>query len=323
MESGKVRVFPAVLAGYAFLFSRFGRLLHVAWFPGLLFVIAGIFANELIREVNIGAMNNAELPSALMYLLGVMSAYSLFQLAMTLVVVVGFYRVALYDFKPRMPLYFRFRNEELRTASVWFLVVVALYTLFMALVYVAIIAVSGFISTSGDASAQTGSAILQLMNNNGGGLFYAWLGISILVMGWAYARFFLAMPAALEHRATTIGEIWAATRGNNIRLTFYVVVLVISLVLFILAVGYMILLAQLVAAGMLATILSPEAISAVNERSQDVESLVMGLPEWGRLAVIGVAQIGVFFGYIFFWAIVIGSASRAFQDIWPGSSDND
>lgn len=322
MDRGKVRVFSGVFAGYTFLFSRFGRLLHVAWFPGVLFVIAGIFANELIREVNIGAMDNGEIQSALIYLAGVMSLYSLFQLAMTLVVVVGFYRVALHDFKPRMPLYFRFRNDELRTASVWFLVVVALYTLFMALVYVAIIGVSGYIGASGGASVGADGAILQLMNNNGGGLFYVWLGISMLVMYWAYARFFLAMPAALEHRATTIAEIWAATRGNNIRLTFYVIVLVISLILFILAVGYMILLAQLVAAGLLAAILSPEAISAVNERSQDVESLVMGLPEWGRYAVIGVAQIGVFFGYIFFWAIVIGSASRAFQDIWSGTSDD-
>lgn len=321
MDRGKVRVFSGVLAGYTFLFNRFGRLLHVAWFPGVLFVIAGIFANELIREVNMGAMANTEIPSALMYLAGVMSLYSLFQLAMTLVVVVGFYRVALHDFKPRTPLYFRFRNDELRTASVWFLVVVALYTLFMALVYVAIIGVSGFIGASGGALAGADGTILQLMNNNGGGLFYVWLGLSMLVMYWAYARFFLAMPAALEHRATTIGEIWAATRGNNIRLTFYVIVLVISLILFILAVGYMILLAQLVAAGLLAAILSPEAISAVNERSQDVESLVMGLPEWGRFAVIGVAQIGVFFGYIFFWAIVIGSASRAFQDIWPNNAD--
>ena len=202
MDTGKVRVFSGVLAGYTFLFSRFGRLLHVAWFPGVLFVIAGIFANELIREVNIGAMDNGEIQSALIYLAGVMSLYSLFQLAMTLVVVVGFYRVALHDFKPRMPLYFRFRNDELRTASVWFLVVVALYTLFMALVYVAIIGASGYIGASGGASVGADGAILQIMNNNGSGLFYVWLGISMLVMYWAYARFFLAMPGRC-HRVYT------------------------------------------------------------------------------------------------------------------------
>lgn len=321
MDRGKVRVFSSVLAGYTFLFGRFGRLFHIAWFPGVLFVIAGIFANELIREVNIGAMNNAEIQSALIYLMGVMSAYSLFQLAMTLVVVVGFYRVALHDFKPRTPIYFRFRNDELRTASVWFLVVVALYTLFMALVYVAIIGISGFIGVSNGTSGGADGAVLQLMNNNGGGLFYAWLGISMLVMYWAYARFFLAMPAALEHRATTIGEIWAATRGNNIRLTVYVIILVVSLIAFILALGALIMVARVTAAGILASILSPEAIGAVNERSQDIESLILGLPDWGRFLIIGLSQIGVFFAYIFFWGIVIGSASAAFRGIWAGDSD--
>lgn len=321
MDRGKVRVFSSVLAGYTFLFGRFGRLFHIAWFPGVLFVVAGIFANELIREVNIGAMNNAEIGSALTYLLGIMSVYSLFQLAMTLVVVVGFYRVALHDFKPRGPLYFRFRNDELRTASVWFLVVVALYTLFMALVYVAIIGVSGFIGVSNGASGGADGAIFQLMNNNGGGLFFTWLGISMLVMYWAYARFFLAMPAALEHRATTIGEIWAATKGNNIRLLFYLYVLVVSLIIFLLFLGVMVMIAVYVAAALLTLILSPDAIGAVNERSQDVESLVLGLPDWGRFLIMGLSQIGVFFGYIFSWSIAIGSASAAFRSIWPEATD--
>lgn len=317
MDRGKVRVFSSVLAGYTFLFSRFGRLLHVAWFPGVLFVIVGIFANELIREVNIGAMNNAEIQSALMYLLGVMSAYSLFQLAMTLVVVVGFYRVALYDFKPRTPIYFRFRNDELRTASVWFLVVVALYTLFMALIYVAVLGVSGFIGASDGVEG----SIISLVLGNGSLMFYGWTAISMLVMYWAYARFFLAMPAALEHRATTIGEVWAATKGNNIRLMFYLYVLVVSLITFLLILGAMVMMAVYVAAALLTLILSPDAIIAVNDRSQDVESLVLGLPDWGRFLVMGLSQIGVFLGYIFSWSIAIGSASAAFRSIWPEMTD--
>lgn len=322
MNRGKVRVFSSVLAGYTFLFGRFLRLLHVAWFPGVLFVTAGIFANELMRDVNIGAMSNGEIEDALLYLLGVMSVYSLFQLAMTLVVVVGFYRVALHDFKPRAPLYFRFRNDELRTASVWFLVVVALYTLFMGLIYIAIMGVGTFIGASNGASPGSESALVQLMNNSGSGLFSTWAVLSMVLMYWAYARFFLAMPAALEHRATTIGEIWDATKGNNIRLTIYVVVLVISLILFILALGLLITVARIAAAGILVSILSPEAIGAVNERAQDIESLIMGLPDWGRFLIIGLSQIGVFFGYIFFWGIVIGSASRAFRDIWTGTADD-
>lgn len=129
------------------------------------------------------------------------------------------------------------------------------------------------------------------------------------------------MPAALEHRATTIGEIWAATRGNNIRLTVYVIILVVSLIAFILALGALIMVARVTAAGILASILSPEAIGAVNERSQDIESLILGLPDWGRFLIIGLSQIGVFFAYIFFWGIVIGSASAAFRGIWAGDSD--
>lgn len=320
MDRGKVRVFSSVLAGYRFLFGRFLRLLHVAWFPGVLFVVAGIIASEYMRRIDITNMPNGEVKGALIYLLEIMTAYSLFQLAMTLVVIVGFYRVALHDYRPRGPLYFRFRNDELRTAGVWFLVIVALYALFMALVYALIIAVAGYIGIS-TSDIGPGNAIVELMSTRSGHLFWAWVGVSMLLMYWVYARFFLAMPAALEHKVTTLGEVWSVTRGNGLRLTLYVMVLVISLVLFTLALSYLILLAQLVAATILATILPPEAINAVEQRSENIESLIANLPAWGRFLVAGLSQIGVFFAYIFFWAIVIGSASSAFRDIWAAESD--
>ena len=237
-----------------------------------------------------------------------------------LVVIVGFYRVALQEFRPRGPLYFRFRNDELRTAGIWFLVVVALYALFMALVYTLIIVVAGYI---GIASNSAGSAVtlVELMSTNSNALFWVWLGLSMLLMYWVYSRFFLAIPAALEHRVTTLGEVWAVTRGHGFRLALYVLPLVISLIVFALTVFCLIEIAQMVAATILVTILSPEAISAVEQRSQDIEGLIGNLPTWGRYLVAGLAQIGVFFAYIFSWAIVIGSASSAFRNIWPAESD--
>lgn len=327
MDRGKVRVFSSVLAGYQFLFGRFFRLLHVAWFPGVLFVTAGIFAHELTRQINVANMANSEVRGALIYMLEIMTIYSLFQLAMTLVVVVGFYRIALHNFKPRAPLYFRFRNDELRTAGVWFLVIVALYALFMALVYILVFFVATYISASGDgagygpASSGPLATMVELVTTNSSGFFGAWLGISMLLMYWVYARFFLAMPAALEHKVTTLGEVWGVTKGNGIRLTVYVVALVISLVLFTLALGYLILFAQMVAAFILVTILPPDAVGAVAEKSADIETVINGLPLWGRFLVAGLSQIGVFFTYIFFWAIVIGSASAAFRCIWPDESE--
>lgn len=320
MDRGKVRVISSVLAGYRFLFGRLPRLVHVAWFPGVLFVIAGIIANEYMRQIDIINMPNGEVKGALIRLLEIMTAYSLFQLAMTLVVIVGFYRVALQEFRPRGPLYFRFRNDELRTAGIWFLVVVALYALFMALVYTLIIVVAGYIGISSN-SAGSGVALVGLMSTNSNALFWVWLGLSMLLMYWVYSRFFLAIPAALEHRVTTLGEVWALTRGNGFRLALYVLLLVISLIVFALVLYYLIEIAQMVAASILVTILSPEAISAVEQRSQDMESLIGSLPNWGRYLVAGLAQIGVFFAYIFSWAIVIGSASSAFRDIWPAESD--
>ncbi len=152
VDRGKVRVISSVLAGYRFLFGRLPRLVHVAWFPGVLFVIAGIIANEYMRQIDIINMPNGEVKGALIRLLEIMTAYSLFQLAMTLVVIVGFYRVALQEFRPRGPLYFRFRNDELRTAGIWFLVVVALYALFMTLIYTLIIVVAGYIGISSNSA---------------------------------------------------------------------------------------------------------------------------------------------------------------------------
>lgn len=320
MDRGKVRVISSVLAGYQFLFGRLPRLVHVAWFPGVLFVIAGIIANEYMRQIDIINMPNGEVKGALIHLLEIMTAYSLFQLAMTLVVIVGFYRVALQEFRPRGPLYFRFRNDELRAAGIWFLVVVALYALFMTLVYTLIIVVAGYIGISSN-SAGSGVALVELMSTNSNALFWIWLGLSMLLMYWVYSRFFLAIPAALEHRVTTLGEVWAVTRGNGFRLALYVFLLVISLIVFALALFYLIEIAQMVAASILVTILSPEAISAVEQRSQDMEGLIGNLPTWGRYLVAGLAQIGVFFAYIFSWAIVIGSASSAFRDIWRAESD--
>lgn len=320
VDRGKVRVISSVLAGYQFLFGRLPRLVHVAWFPGVLFVIAGIIANEYMRQIDIINMPNGEVKGALIRLLEIMTAYSLFQLAMTLVVIVGFYRVALQEFRPRGPLYFRFRNDELRTAGIWFLVVVALYALFMTLVYTLIIVVAGYIGISSN-SAGSGVALVELMSVNSNALLWVWLGLSMLLMYWVYSRFFLAIPAALEHRVTTLGEVWAVTRGNGFRLACYVLFLVISLIVFALALFYLIEIAQMVAASILVTILSPEAISAVEQRSQDMEGLIGNLPAWGRYLVAGLAQIGVFFAYIFSWAIVIGSASSAFRDIWPAESD--
>lgn len=319
MDRGRVRVFSSVLAGYTFFFRHFGRLLHVAWFPGVLFVIAGMFANELIRQVNVGAMANGEIESALWYLLVVMLAYSLFQLAMTLVVVVGFYRVGLYDFKPRGVLYFRFLNEELRTAGAWFLVVVALYTLFMAMVYLAILVVGALVGFLGMMGPVGG--IVEFASENTGSIFKysSILGMSVMI--WAYSRFFLAMPAALDHKASTLGEIWSATKGNNIRLLLYLLILVASLLVFFFSIAILIFIAIFVAAGVLVPILSPEAISAVGALSQNIEQLVLGLPNWQRYAVMGISQIIGFFAYIFFWAIVIGSASAAFRDIFPSDAE--
>lgn len=319
MDRGKVRFVSSVLAGYTFFFGHFGRLFHVAWFPGILFVIAGMFANELIRQVNIGAMGNGEIVDALWYLLVVMLAYSLFQLAMTLVVVVGFYRVALYNYKPRGVLYFRFMTEELRTAGAWFLVVVALYTLFMALVYLAVLAVGAFVGLLGMTGPVSG--LVQFASQNTGVIFQYSSTVGMLIMIWAYSRFFLAMPAALDHKASTLGEIWSATTGNNIRLLLYLLVLVVSLLVFFLVIAVLVLIAVFVAASILAPVLSPEAISAVEARSLDIEPLVLGLPDWQRYLIMGISQIIGFFTYIFFWAIVIGSASAAFRDIFPSDTD--
>lgn len=320
MDRGKVRFLSSVLAGYGFLFGRLPRLFHVSWFPGVLFVIAGIVANEYMNRIDVANMPNSEVRGALIQLLEIMTAYSLFQLAMTLVVIVGFYRVALNDFRPRGPLYFRFRNDELRTAGIWFLVVVALYALFMALVYTLIIVVAGYIGASGNGPGP-GAALVELVSANSNALLWIWTGLSMLLMYWVYSRFFLAIPAALEHRVTTLGEVWAVTRGNGFRLALYVFFLVVSLVIFALGLGVLIYLAQTVAAGILVAILPADAINAVEQRAQDIESLIANLPVWGRYLVAGISQIGVFFAYIFFWAIVIGSASSAFRDIWPAEND--
>lgn len=327
MDRGKVRVLSSVVAGYRLLFGRFPRLFHVAWFPGVLFVAAGIYASELMRKIDATNMTNGEVIDALIYALEVMTVYSLFQLAMTLVVVVGFYRVALHDFSPRGPLYFRFRNDELRTAGVWFLVIVALYALFMALVYALIFIAAAYINATGGVPgyippgpglARTFVEIVSTYNSE---VIQGWLGASMLLMYWVYSRFFLAMPAALEHKVTTLGEVWRVTKGNNVRLAVYVIILVISLVLFALALAILIVLAQTVAAFIMVMILPAEAITAVAEKSADIETMVAALPVWGRFLIAGISQIGVFFLYIFSWAIVIGSASAAFRDIWQEQGD--
>lgn len=100
-KSGKVRVFGAVIDGYGFFLRNFGRILHIAWIPGLFMVIAGVMTVELAPKGQVNTMAEPEARAFVFETLTVMFAGSLVELLMTLIAVVGIYKLALYDESPR------------------------------------------------------------------------------------------------------------------------------------------------------------------------------------------------------------------------------
>lgn len=327
MSKGKVRFVVSVWAGYSFFFKNLLTILRVAWLPGLLIVFAGIYANEIIPRADITTLSNGQAKAFMFETLQVMLAYSLFQLLMTLIVVVGIYRIALHDFKPKGPGYLRLRSDEFRVAGVWFLVVAALYIAFMALLYGVIMVAAGYIGVSEGhigwmAYSPGGGGLavwfVETLQAYGGVLFVAYLGLAIWIMFWVFGRLFFAMPAALNNRATSIPQVWTVTRGNGLRMILYQIILIISLAAFGAAVYILFyLLPATVAGAILIAVLDGPAIEAVSLKAKDIEAIVMGWPPIWILITSGLVQIFMFLLYISGWAIVVGSASQAFRDMWP------
>jgi hypothetical protein len=324
VAGGKVRILSSVLAGFGFLFRNLLHILHVAWLPGVMIVIAGVIANQIMPQGNITTLTNGEAKAFMSDTLKVMFGYSFFQLMMTLVVVVGIYRLALYDYRPKGPGYFRFYRDEVRVAGVWLLVVSALYIAFMGSIYVFLIAVGGYLLIVGGAPglasfvpAEAGpfGLVIGFVNEQGGVMFLVYLLFAILFFLWISSRLYLAMPTVVDYRASNLTEAWKATRGNGLRLMIYQIVLNVALMAFIVAVLSLILMAITTANLILISVLGAESINAVVLKTGDIEKVIAGLPVLQKLLISGAVQIFVFFITVLVWSIVIGSATRAYQYI--------
>ena len=159
---------------------------------------------------------------------------------------------------------------------------------------------------------------VETLQAYGGVFFLAYLGLALWIMFWVFGRLFFAMPAALDHRATSIPQVWAVTRGNGLRMILYQIILIISLAAFGAAVYILFyLLPATVAGAILIAVLDGPSVEAVSLKAKDIEAIVMGWPPVWILITSGLVQIFMFLLYISGWAIVVGSASQAFRDMWP------
>lgn len=323
MSRGKVRVFPAILAGYQFLFQNLGRIFHIAWLPGLLIVLVGIYMQQFAPQGEVSGLSNEQAKAYIVDMLKTMLGASLFELAMTLVVVVGLYRMALYGEMPRGPGYLRFGMTELRVAGIWFLVVSTLYITFMAIAYGLVFMISGYlgiVSFDGMASApgSVGFAawLYHFVNSSDGATFLVYyIFAGMLVFLWVYSRLFLAMPAAVDRQASALTDVWRMTKGNGLRMVVYVCMLLITLIAFLIVMNQVLIMAQAAASAILIAIFDSEAIEALKVVTEDPSKLVAGMSLLNAIIVLAFIQVILFTFTMALWAIVVGSAAHAYRDI--------
>ena len=308
--------------GYGFFFGNFGRILHIAWIPGLLMVLAGVFIMEFAPAGDVNTMAEAEARTFVFDTIKIMLAGSLFELLMTLIAVVGLYRLALYGYSPRGIGYLKIGLDDFRVAGAWLLVVSALYITFMALAYLAVLFLAGYIGLSDMAAALPAAGSAGLITSVVGfldlyrfNLFGAFALIAFIAYMWIYGRLYLAMPAALDQKKASITNVWRLTRHNRFRMMAYLLLLFISLVVFTVLLWLLYYAAIYVASAINVNVLNGEAIDALKILTQDPTQIIKDLSTMSKVIIILAVQIVYFLVSMLGWSIIVGSATGAYKDI--------
>lgn len=205
------------------------------------------------------------------------------------------------------------------------LVVSVLYVVFMALVYVAILIIAGYVGVANAAtaipagnSAGAAGALYAFMSSNGPGIFWVYSVFAVLVYFWVYGRLFLAMPASLDLKTSSLSVVWRLTRKNKTRMMFYLLTLFVSFLILIAALYIMVVMAITVASAISVVILNGEAIDALTVLISNLPALLAKLSPTTRVILAFVIQIAFFMVTMLGWSIIVGSATGAYRDAVEG-----
>ncbi len=327
MKRGKIPVFRSVGAGLRFFFGDFWRILRVAWFPGLLIVLAAATARYMTAIPALAGMSDGQVVSFLQGWGSVLSVLGLFEMLMMLVVLVGLYRLFLDDFRPRGFAYFRLSGDEWRVAGLSILIIEITVIAFLCIAIAGIAGAVGFVFLTSDnwawvvnlreTSASFG-LVAAWVGQHGPSLFLFYILFGIALTIWINLRFAFAVPASIEHYAGTLGNAWKFTKHNALRLLGFGIVLSFVLLVLLLTLFFLLIMGATLAVVILQVLLTSPDGQEISQQSSDLFTKNMEVvPAHIHFAILSIQEAFSFVLNLSATAIAVGATAYAFRAVWP------
>ncbi|MEZ5920287.1 MAG: hypothetical protein R3C60_02940 [Parvularculaceae bacterium] len=218
---GKLPIFKAVAATFAYLARHGVELFMALWLPALLFTAANGWSSGQMFDAQIALHNLGDHPNPTEAMTAMGPVFKTMALMLALIsilypmMIVASLRHVVRGDRLKAPFYLGFGGDELRIIGAYLLIVL------MALAAYFVLALGiGVLAAISSLAGPAGGVIGVVLGVAGFAVFF-----------WFMVRLSLTFPASIATRTLGITQSWAATKGNSIRLVLYGVIMMVIFVM--------------------------------------------------------------------------------------------